>query len=300
MTDLPAGCRFRDVPEMGSEEDRSPSFMVAAAPAHREWIASYLPQARELLKSDLANLAVVPMGLAGEIVWKRLPKQLAISVAAIRPEALIFARRSKSAPPACLIDFIESTSADKLVILPPVMTPMDDAELPKLVPSARRLPQPLLNRARAIPANNPDGTALKAGLLLIADDLHGSHEYSQSIEGEGRHRAGDYWHAIMHRREPDYGNSKYWIRRVGSHPLFPELAELATNILKNSSADEAAIWSNKLTRKGWDAFAFVDLCQQCARAEDSSLGLAARRIQWMEMLLLLDHTSRDAMFGHSV
>ncbi len=35
-----------------------------------------------------------------------------------------------------------------------------------------------------------------------------------------------YWHAIVHRREPDPGNSGYWFRQVGEHPIFPALRKL--------------------------------------------------------------------------
>jgi len=39
---------------------------------------------------------------------------------------------------------------------------------------------------------------------------------SQSIEDEGRHRCGNYWHGIMHRQEPDSAIQNNWFRRVGS------------------------------------------------------------------------------------
>src|SRR5205085_9106705 len=61
-----------------------------------------------------------------------------------------------------------------------------------------------------------DLIALQAGILQIGDHLTPSHEHSQSIEGQGKRQAGDYWHAINHRREPDYGNAKYWFRHVGN------------------------------------------------------------------------------------
>ncbi len=55
-----------------------------------------------------------------------------------------------------------------------------------------------------------------AGLWLRFDVLDESHSISQQDEGDPDH---DFWHAIMHRREPDAWNSKYWWRRVGSHPV---------------------------------------------------------------------------------
>lgn len=64
----------------------------------------------------------------------------------------------------------------------------------------------------------PDLT--KAGLHLLNDDLVTSHVLAQRHEGEA---VADYWHAIIHRREGDYGNSRYWFGRVGRTPLLAEV-----------------------------------------------------------------------------
>ena len=147
--------------------------------------------------------------------------------------------------------------------------------------------------------SRPDAIALKAGLLQTHDLLDASHAESQSVEGQGLHASGDYWHAIMHRREPDYGNSKYWFRRVGRHPLFPVLAERVELLLSQSPGEAAdRIQGGLELSGGWNPLAFVDVCEELACEEESEAGLIARRIQWEEMLLLLEHTCRDA-FGEA-
>src|SRR5215207_7144377 len=45
-----------------------------------------------------------------------------------------------------------------------------------------------------------------SGLWLLHDFLDESHTISQDLPGW----IGSYWHGIMHRREPDAGNAKYW------------------------------------------------------------------------------------------
>ncbi|MGQ0634095.1 MAG: hypothetical protein ACT4QC_05780 [Planctomycetaceae bacterium] len=132
-------------------------------------------------------------------------------------------------------------------------------------------------------------TALTAGVLQWHDYLEESHAISQSIEGKGRHRIGDYWHAIMHRREPDYGNARYWFRHVGRQPVFASLAGEAFAILRAAPAPVAARWRDRLCRSdGIDPVAFVDLCESLAGDEESELALAARRIQFAELWLLLE------------
>lgn len=133
--------------------------------------------------------------------------------------------------------------------------------------------------------------ALRAGLFQWHDFLDESHQCSQQIEGEGLHRNGDYWHAIMHRREPDYSNSKYWFRSVGKHPVFARLASVAHRILLESGATSSEGWIERLgVPKSWDSFAFVDLCQSVARQSDPIPDLVARQIQRAEQSLLLSHT----------
>jgi hypothetical protein len=103
---------------------------------------------------------------------------------------------------------------------------------------------------------------LTCGWWLLAGDLDASHEISQSIEN----RDGSFWHGIMHRREGDFSNAKYWFRRVGKHPVLDELAK---------------------TEYG-DPMTFVDRCQAAAGkgGEDAA---QCQQWQWLEWQLLYLH-----------
>lgn len=129
--------------------------------------------------------------------------------------------------------------------------------------------------------------ACQSALWLHHDFLDESHAISQQLDTV----EGSYWHGIMHRREPDYANAKYWFRRVGQHPIGPELAAAAQTLVEASPADQAAEFL--LAQTEWDHFRFVDLCQAAA-AGRSAAEMLCRSIQQREWELLFDYCYRRA------
>jgi len=100
------------------------------------------------------------------------------------------------------------------------------------------------------------GDLLRAGALWLYGFLNESHSIAQGIDSA----EGSYWHALMHRSEGDFSNSKYWYRRVGRHAIFPALLKAARELEVNSSSTVAVV--HKLSE--WDPFRLVDAMEQTA------------------------------------
>ena len=137
------------------------------------------------------------------------------------------------------------------------------------------------------------GDAIKSGLLLWNDALDESHNISQELANQ----TGSYWHGIMHRREPDYSNAKYWFGRVGTHPIFPQVRERALAILNetlNLSDALAHIAQTIETEENWDAYQFIDWCQ-AAEGTSDDVTRFLQQVQAEEIKLLLAYSYRNAV-----
>ena len=102
----------------------------------------------------------------------------------------------------------------------------------------------------------------KCGLWLLAGDLDASHDISQTVETSD----ASFWHAIMHRREGDFSNAKYWFRRVGQHPVLMQLGDTDYQ----------------------DAFSFVDRCETAIQTGGDEID-KCESLQWLEWQLLYLH-----------
>src|SRR6185295_14005921 len=124
------------------------------------------------------------------------------------------------------------------------------------------------------PGKDSAAAAVKSGLLLWNDDLDGCHKLAQDLSDQ----FGAYLHGTMHRREPDYGNSKYWLRRVGDHALFPQLHAAAIELLGDAPGlDE---YRKALTSaKKWDPFRMIDWCESAIEEREVSFLRALQAIE---------------------
>ncbi|GEM_PF-213279 len=127
---------------------------------------------------------------------------------------------------------------------------------------------------------------VRALTLLWHDHLDAAHALVQS---RPEPEAG-FIHAMMHRREPDYWNSKYWWRRVGAHAVFAELAHRAQPRL---TAHLRAVTNNAaaalIRNARWQPETFVDLC---AAATTGAPTAELRALQQMEFETLLEFLIR--------
>ena len=103
---------------------------------------------------------------------------------------------------------------DSLSLLGPLleMHPLASA-MPELLPRGRASKE-VLTVAEELAKDLPSDL-LRAGVWLYVDDLDRSHAISQGLHSP----EGSFWHAIMHRREGDFSNSKYWLRQAGATPF---------------------------------------------------------------------------------
>jgi hypothetical protein len=115
-----------------------------------------------------------------------------------------------------------------------------------------------------------------AGVWLVHDFLDESHTISQGIETP----SGSFWHGIMHRREGDFGNSKYWFRRVGTHPVYEVIAERSQHVGESLRDSQSRLGETR--PREWDPFAFVDECQAAVRgtADARERCLDLQQIEW--------------------
>ena len=119
--------------------------------------------------------------------------------------------------------------------------------------------------------------SVRAGLYLYCSCWDEAHATADAVEDPD----GYFWHAIVHRQEPDPGNSAYWFRKTGDHPIFPKLAE------------EAAVCGYQTGRidETWDPFRFIEFCDSGA-ATGSARENLAMKVQLAEWQLLFDHCMR--------
>lgn len=148
------------------------------------------------------------------------------------------------------------------------------ATLPTLEQLRRTQDSGLFPRARS-----PRGA--RAGLLLH----HGEWEEAHSAAQDLATPEGSFWHAIIHRVEPDPGNSAYWFRRAGRHAVFPALREAIRQIESRYPGCRLKMGSE------WDPYAWIDFWESSRRDKDSDASRMATEIDKAEWRILYEYCS---------
>lgn len=164
-------------------------------------------------------------------------------------------------------------------------------ELPELGPGprtgvmhSRDLSRRLLDWLAIRHVEGVNESALRATALLY----HDHHDEAHDLVQDGGDADSALIHAILHRREPDFWNAKYWFRRVGDHPIYRTLADRLPELPTNGEGKGVLA---RLTLTGsLDPFGMVDEVERVsgastARAEVQLL----RRLQHAEFEVLVEH-----------
>ncbi len=111
---------------------------------------------------------------------------------------------------------------------------------------------------------------VRGGLLYAVDALDAAHRIFQDEPGD----LGSYWHGMMHRREGDFDNARYWFRRAGGLAVFEKMHEAAAN-LSATMARQA----------NWDAYLLTGMCEQVKFGDVEATGecVELQRVEFQEM-----------------
>ena len=122
---------------------------------------------------------------------------------------------------------------------------------------------------------------VRGGLFYALDALPEAHAIFQDASDD----TGSYWHGMLHRREGDFDNARYWFRRAGTLAFFSE-------------AHRAACAHSELMARqsNWDPYLFTGQCEQ-VRFGDEDLTAEMRALQRVEFDAIFDYCWRQSALG---
>jgi hypothetical protein len=121
---------------------------------------------------------------------------------------------------------------------------------------------------------------VRGGLFYALDAIDAAHKIFQDATGD----LGSYWHGMIHRREGDFDNARYWFRRAGVLPIFSTLHRTA-------SAHSAVM----ARQSDWDPYLFTGECEQARFGETESVK-ELLALQRAEFETLFEYCWRQSAF----
>lgn len=122
---------------------------------------------------------------------------------------------------------------------------------------------------------------VRGGLFYALDALDESHVLFQQAHDD----VASYWHGMMHRREGDFENARYWFRRSGTLPVASEL--------HRESSEHSALMARQIS---WDPFLFTSQCEQ-ARFGDEELAPELQALQRSEFHVLFGYCWKQSQLA---
>ena len=189
-----------------------------------------------------------------------------------------------------LVSRIESPSSTLVNVLGSIIA---TTELPALGPTVRpnvKSPAQLQRELDLIfsqrgvsQPSQPLQDLLRAAALLWHDHLDEAHTIVQD-----KHSAeAAFIHGIMHRREPDYSNARYWFQRVGRHVTFPKIAARVGEFFAEPSINSSVSF---VTGEMWQPMSFIDACEAAAQRPHNNAGIVRlQHVQRIEFDTLLEY-----------
>ena len=119
---------------------------------------------------------------------------------------------------------------------------------------------------------------VRGGLYYAVDALDECHKIFQ----EDHTDLGSYWHGMMHRREGDFDNARYWFRRTSRLMIADTLHEAAAHV------------SPLMARQSsWDAYVLTGECEQAVHGAEEKRAECVALLR-VEFDGLLDYCWRKA------
>jgi hypothetical protein len=106
------------------------------------------------------------------------------------------------------------------------------------------------------PAPTKSAALIRGGLHYAVDALEKAHAHFQDDTSD----LASYWHGMMHRREGDFDNARYWYRRAGRLPIAATLHAAACEHSPTMARQDT-----------WDAYLLTGLCEQVKHGDPDLL-----------------------------